>query len=130
MRASEPFFKSSIPRESTGGRHPEHEVNALLAKTSDTDSENIMKALEDRALVKFQSRYLFVKVEYAKDSEESKNWGVSGAPTILIVDPSTEAGPKGMIDRLYGKRTVRQLRSTLNKGPTLTGKGRVSSRQR
>lgn len=96
--------------------------------TSDADSESVMKALEDRSLVKFHARYVFSKVEFSKDSAEARKWGVSGAPTLLIVDPVQDAGPGAVTERLFGKRSTSQLRASLAKGLRAADKGRTSSR--
>jgi len=85
----------------------------VLLGFSDEKKESVesLKALEDRQLAKYQDRFLFMKVAYKKDSEEAKKWGVSQAPTLVIVDPA-----KGdVIDRIGPRKTAKDLKPLLVK---------------
>ena len=89
----------------------------LLAFASDSkDSEATLKALEDRSIAKSHEKILFLKADYVKDGHAEKLWGVSYAPTILVVDPTKEAGSKAVIDRVTGKKSAASLRGTIEKG--------------
>ena len=65
---------------------------------------------------------IFMKLEDAKASALA-----TGKP-ILIMDATKEAGPRAVIDRLYGKRSACQLRAALVKGLKVADKSRASAR--
>lgn len=71
------------------------------------DSEDTLKALEDRSVVKYHERFTFVRVSYRKDSDEAKKWGVPQAPTILVV----ESSKKEVLEKATGKKGARDLKA-------------------
>lgn len=71
------------------------------------DSEETLKALEDRSVVKYHERFTFVRVSYRRDSEEAKKWGVPQAPTILVVEPAK----KEVLEKSYGKKGAKDLKA-------------------
>jgi hypothetical protein len=78
------------------------------------ESSEALKVLEDRQLVKFHDRFLFLRVAFKKDSEECRKWGVTQAPTVVIVDPA-----KGdVVDRLSGRRSVKEIKPVFAKAMT------------
>lgn len=88
----------------------------VLAFADDSkDCQSTLKALEDRALVKFHEKIVFLKTAYRKDSEEAKLWGVSAAPAVVLIDPTKEAGSKAVIERLVGKRNWTQFRKPIER---------------
>lgn len=75
------------------------------------ESAEALKVLEDRQLAKYHERFLFMKAAFRKDSEEAKKWGVSQAPSFVIVDPA-----KGeVLERTSGRRTVKELKPLIVK---------------
>jgi hypothetical protein len=80
------------------------------------DSEETAKALEDRNIAKHHEKLVFVKVAYDKDNDDCKRFGVTSAPTVMIVDPTKELGSKAVMDKLVGKQKPMALRSLILKG--------------
>lgn len=75
------------------------------------ESAEALKVLEDRQLAKYHDRFVFMKVAFRRDSEESRKWGVALAPSLVIVDPA-----KGeALERTSGRRTVKELKPLLVK---------------
>jgi hypothetical protein len=75
------------------------------------ESAEGLKVLEDRQLVKYHDRCQFVRIFFKKDSEDSRKWGITQAPSLVIVDPA-----KGdVLDRLTGRRTVKELKPVFAK---------------
>ncbi len=75
------------------------------------ESADALKVLEDRQLAKYHERFLFMKAAFRKDSEEAKKWGVSQAPSFVIIDP----GKGEVLDRASGRRTVKELKPLIVK---------------
>jgi hypothetical protein len=87
----------------------------VLAFVNDKkDSEDTLKAFEDRTIAKKHDQITFVKKEFAKDSEEAKKWGATSAPTVVFINPSKEAG-KQVLEKVSGKQSVNALRALLAK---------------
>jgi hypothetical protein len=85
----------------------------LLLGFSDDKRESAegLKVLEDRQLVKYHDRFQFVRISFKKDSEESRKWGITQAPSLVIVDPA-----KGdILERLSGRRTVKEIKPVFAK---------------
>ena len=75
------------------------------------ESSEAMKVLEDRQLVKYHDRFLFLRVAFKKDSEECRKWGVTQAPAVVIVDPA-----KGTeVDKWIGRRSVKEIKPVFAK---------------
>lgn len=91
---------------------PENRRLVLLGFSDDKkESAEALKVLEDRQLVKYHEKFLFVRIAFKKDSEESKKWGVTQAPSMVLVDPA-----KGdVVDRLSGRRTVKEIKPVFAK---------------
>jgi len=79
------------------------------------DAQALFKALEDRMLARLQDKFTFIRIPHRKDSDEARTWAVSSAPTLLVVDPAKEAGPKAVLERISGKRTAAQLKAAMQK---------------
>ena len=78
------------------------------------ESAEALKALEDRQLVKYHDKFLFIRVAFKKDSEEARKWVVAQAPVLVIVDPA-----KGVeVDRLSGRRSVKEIKPVFAKAMT------------
>jgi len=87
----------------------------LVFASESHDSEATLKALEDRTLAKMHESVLFLRTTFVKDGPVEKSWGVMSAPTILLADPTKEAGSKAVLDRSSGKKSAGSLKSMLSK---------------
>jgi hypothetical protein len=92
----------------------------LLGFTDDKkESTETFKTLEDRQLVKYHDRFIFLRVPYKKDSEETRKWGVAQVPAMVIVDPA-----KGdVVVRINGRRTVKEIKPVFAKSMSRLEKG-------
>jgi len=77
------------------------------------DSEAFVASLEDRWVAKHHDRLTFVKVAFDRTSEECKKWGVTTAPTLLLVNPAEENPKKSILDQLVAKKEVSSIRAFL-----------------
>lgn len=85
----------------------------LLVVGFDDEKGEGLKALGDKTLVKYHDRCSFVKLPYEKGSETAKQWNVSTTPTVILCDPSKEGPEKQAIERLYGKKSPRELKAAI-----------------
>jgi len=90
------------------------------------DSEAFAKTLEDRWIAKHHDRLVFQKVAFERDSVASKLWGVSAAPSIVLVNPNEEDDKKRVIDRLVAKKELSSVRAFLVKAFDKAGKATSS----
>ena len=67
--------------------------------------------MEDRSIAKFHDRFHFVKTAFRRDSEEAKKYGVSQAPSFVILEP----GKGEVIEKSTGKKTAREIRAAIVK---------------
>jgi hypothetical protein len=114
--ANQPIVWSSDPplpveRGATGKA-----LTVLLFRDSSDEVAATVRSLEDRSVVKFHSRCSFVALEYRKGSPEVARWNILTAPTLLLLDPQKEFGPKSIVERVVDKKTPRELRAFLRKG--------------
>lgn len=80
------------------------------------DSETFVNSLQDRWVAKHHERFVFAKVAFDRNSEECKKWGVTSAPTLLLVNPAEENPKKSIVDQLVSKKEVPSVRAFLIKG--------------
>jgi hypothetical protein len=123
-RAMGEATKKYGPKEVSWAAYDEGAVKAareagkvvVLAFASDSkDSEATLKAFEDRTLAKLHEKIAFFKIEYRKDDETAKLWGVSAAPTVITVDGAKEMGAKAVIEKSSGKKTPSALKGMIQK---------------
>ena len=95
----------------------------LFASDSDADVA-VVGALEDRRVASLHEKCVFVRITYRKDSPESKDWNVSQAPTLLLLDSTRDFKAKSVLDRALGKKNPREMRSFLAKGLAAIEKAR------
>jgi len=87
----------------------------VLVVGFDDGKEEGLKALEDRSLVKFRDRCVFLKLPYEKDGEAVRKWKVIQAPSIVLADASRENPEKDPIERLSGKKTAPALKQAIQR---------------
>ncbi len=83
-----------------------------------------VEALEDRRVSGLHEKCVFVRIAYRKDSAEARQWNVQGAPSFLLLDSKREFKPASVVERLWGKKTPREMRSFLGKGLAAIERGR------
>jgi hypothetical protein len=94
---------------------------SLIAFVNDKkESETLLKNLEDRWIARDHEKLSFFKETFDKDSEVCKKWGVFGAPTLLLVDPTLNDS-KGdnaemVLGRVSGSQPVASLKAFLRSG--------------
>lgn len=91
-------------------------VVVAFASDESKDCEATLKALEHRAIAGLHEKITFLKAAFTKDGHAEKLWSVTSAPTILIVDPSKDAGSKAIVERASGKKSPKELKSMIVKG--------------
>jgi hypothetical protein len=91
------------------------EVLVLAFRTEGKDSEETLKALEDRMVARLHDRCTFVEIPFKKDSPEALRWKVTSAPTVVVVNPAREES-KSVVASAAGRRTAPQLKALLTKG--------------
>lgn len=85
----------------------ENKLVTLVFADEKENSAKTLQALEDRAVAKFHSKILFVRVDCSKESEEAKRWGVTQVPALVAINPA-----KGnALEKLVGKKNFRDVRS-------------------
>jgi hypothetical protein len=111
---------ASYDPKATGAGSDDRKRLILLGFTDDKkESLETFKTLEDRQLVKYHDRFMFLRVAFKKDSEETRKWGVAQAPALVIVDPA-----KGdVVDRINGRRTVKEIKPVFAKSMSRLDKG-------
>ncbi|HLF94935.1 MAG TPA: hypothetical protein VJB14_15820 [Planctomycetota bacterium] len=91
------------------------------------DSEGVaaaIRSLEDRRVAGVHEKCLFVRIQYRKDSAETREWNVQGTPTLLLLDSIKDFGPKSVLERSWGRKTPREMKAFLIKGLVAIEKGR------
>jgi hypothetical protein len=88
---------------------------ALAFDDGGKDAEALLKSLEDRMVARLQDKFTFIRIPFRKDAEDARTWAVASAPTLLIVSPDKDAGPRAVVERVTGRRTVVQLKAVLQK---------------
>ncbi len=91
------------------------EVLVVAFSDGGRESQETLKALEDRMVARLHDRCTFVEIEFRKDSPEAQRWKVTSAPTLLVVNPAREES-KAVIASAVGRRTPPQLKALLTKG--------------
>lgn len=76
-------------------------------------SLSVNDALLDRSLEATLDRFMCAKAEFAKESRECVKFGVTRAPTILLLDPLLDKPESRPIARIEGSRTARELQRDL-----------------
>ncbi len=87
----------------------------LLVVGFDDEKEGGLKALEDKSLVKFRDRLVFLKQPYEKNGDAVNKWKVIQAPSIVLADASKETPEKDPFERLSGKKTPAALKQAIQK---------------
>lgn len=73
-----------------------------------------LKNLEDKSVAKLHDKFVFVKLPYAKDAQDVKDWKVNSAPTLIVLDPEKfEVGK--WLDKVSGSLSKRALKDFLQK---------------
>ena len=97
----------------------------VLLFASDSDETAAMtRAMEDRRVAKLHEKCSFVKIGYRKDSPEVKRWNIVSAPTVLLLDPTKDFGPKAILERSSDRKNPRELKAFLAKGLSAIEKAR------
>ncbi len=91
-------------------------VVVAFASDESKDCEATLKALEHRAIAGLHEKIVFLKAPFTKDGHAEKLWGVTSAPTVLIVDPTKDVGSRAIVDRGSGKKSPKELKSMIAKG--------------
>jgi len=89
---------------------------ALAFLDEKKDSETFVNSLEDRWVAKHHERFVFARVSFDRNSEECKKWGVTSAPTLLLINPAEENPKKSILDQLVAKKELTSVRAFLIKG--------------
>jgi len=98
-------LKKYVSKEISWSESPSGTRPVLTVYVDDKkDSEELLKALTDRTLVKLHDRFEFVKKTYEKGSEEAKALSILQAPTVLIT--KVQDGKTGVIEKLGGKQSA------------------------
>ncbi len=107
---------SGYDEATVSGARDSKKLIVFLFTDDKKDSEETAKALEDRSIAKHHDKMVFIKVAFNKDSDDCKRWGAVTAPTVMVVDPTKEAGSKAVLGQLTGKQKPQPLRSMILKG--------------
>ena len=75
------------------------------------DSEELLKTLTDRTLVKLHEKFEFVKKTYEKGSDEAKAFSLLQAPTIVVTN--AQDGKTVVIEKLNGKQSATAVKIAL-----------------
>lgn len=96
---------------------PEGKLMIVVLFGDDSDGvAAAIRSLEDRRVARVHEKCLFVKIAYRKESSETKEWKVLGAPTLLILDSTRDFGPKSVLERSSERKTPKEMKSFLVKG--------------
>jgi hypothetical protein len=87
----------------------------ILVVGFDDEKEEGLKALEDKSLVKFRDRLVFLKQPYEKNGAAVNKWKVIQAPSLVLADASKESPEKDPLERLSGKKTPMALKMAIQK---------------
>ncbi len=95
---------------------PENGAKKLLIVGFDDDEKGEgLKVLEDRSLVKYRDRCVFLRLPGDKDSEAVKKWNLYQAPSIVLADASKEDPEKSPFERLSGKKVAMVVKAAIVK---------------
>lgn len=84
---------------------------ALLFTEGGPRTNLFLKVLFDPAAVDGLAKFAFVKIDHKKDGPEAKRFKVSGAPLLLLLDPTGEE-PKEL--RRISGGSAKEIRSQLD----------------
>jgi hypothetical protein len=84
---SRPVTWTAYDAKATATAEESRRLLLLAFSDEKKESSELLKILEDRTLVKYHDRFLFVKIPFRRDSEEAKKWKVAQAPVLLMIDP-------------------------------------------
>jgi hypothetical protein len=70
------------------------------------DSQTFLENLQDRWVAKYQDKLVFVRLPFDRNSEACKEWGVTGCPSLVLVNLQEEDTKKRLIDRLVSKKEL------------------------
>ena len=87
----------------------------LLVVGFNDEKEEGLKALEDRSLVKFRDRLVFLKQPYEKNGAAVNTWKVIQAPSVVLADASKENPEKDPLERMSGKKTPMAFKVAIQK---------------
>jgi hypothetical protein len=93
----------------------EKKLVALAFTDEGKDSQVFLENLQDRWVAKYHDRLTFLKLPFDRNSETCKEWGVTGSPTLVLVNPQEEDAKKRVIDRLTSKRELVSIHAFLAK---------------
>jgi hypothetical protein len=99
----------------SGAKGEAKKLVALAFLDEKKDSETLVASLEDRWVAKYHERMIFTKVAFDKNSELCKKYGVTSAPTLVLVNPTQEDAKKSIVDQLVTKKELASVHSFLVK---------------
>lgn len=114
--ASQPIAWAPEPPAPVTRSPDAKKLTVVLFRNASDEVEGVIRSLEDRTNAKLHPACAFVALEYRSGSETVAKWNVIGAPTLLLLDPEKEFGPKSVLDRISGRKTPRELRGFIRKG--------------
>lgn len=91
-------------------------MTVVLVSDGSDAAEAAARTLEDRRVVKFHDRCVFVKLDYRKDAPETKVWNISSVPTVILLDHAKDFVPASVVGRSAERKTPREMKSFLVKG--------------
>lgn len=88
----------------------------LLFADESSDVASAIASLEDRRIVKFHEKCVFVKIAYRKESPQTREWNIQRAPTLLLLDTTKDFAPKSVLERSSERKNPREMKTFLMKG--------------
>ncbi len=92
-----------------------HKPVVLAFLDSGKDSEAILQTLQHPWLARNHDKFIFTRVEFDKTSAAARDFAVTSAPTLVLVNPLEGDVKKRAIEKIVGKKTVNSLRTSLAK---------------
>jgi hypothetical protein len=113
MYAKRPVSWASGDSATAASQADSKKLLALAFLDEKKDSETFVASLEDRWVAKHHDRFVFSRIAFDRNSEECKKWGVTSAPTLLLVNPAEENPKKSIVDQLVSKKELTSVRAFL-----------------
>jgi len=114
--ASKPITWSPNSPPARGGSTEGKPMTVVLFGDDSDAAAAAVRSLEDRRVSRVHEKCIFVKFAYQKESPETREWNVLGAPTILLLDSLRDFGPKSVLERSSERKNPKEMKAFLVRG--------------
>lgn len=107
-------FQSSLDDAIKLGKDEKKPVVLFFGDGKD-NSRAMEKTLLDAVNKDIIPKFVWVRVEYKKNSDDVKKYKISKVPTLVVIDPNAEKPEEAPLGKLEGKKMPKETRKALEK---------------